>query len=88
MSIHGYQKSKKAPSVARKRDKRPRATARYVRISSRKVKIVIDLIRGKTGRRGALPSCLYTPKAASPVVREAAQFSAIANAREQPEHGP
>ena len=28
-------------------DKRPRATARYVRISSRKVKIVIDLIRGK-----------------------------------------
>ena len=28
-------------------DKRPRAIARYVRISSRKVQIVIDLIRGK-----------------------------------------
>ena len=29
-------------------DKRPRAIARYIRISSRKVKIVIDLIRGKS----------------------------------------
>ena len=29
-------------------DKRPHAVARYVRISSRKVKIVLDLIRGKS----------------------------------------
>ena len=29
-------------------DKRPHAIARYVRISSRKVKIVLDLIRGKS----------------------------------------
>ena len=29
-------------------DKRPRAIARYIRISSRKVKVVIDLIRGKS----------------------------------------
>ena len=28
-------------------DRRPKAHAKYVRISSRKVKIVIDLIRGK-----------------------------------------
>ena len=34
-------------SAARKAnaDKRPRAIAKYVRISSRKVKVVIDLIR-------------------------------------------
>ena len=36
-------------ALARKEnaDRRPRATARYVRISSSKVKIVVDLIRGK-----------------------------------------
>ena len=28
-------------------EKRPHATARYIRISSREVKVVIDLIRGK-----------------------------------------
>ena len=39
----------KQKAAARKAnaDKRPRAVARYIRISSRKVKIVIDLIRGK-----------------------------------------
>ena len=36
-------------AIARKAnaDKRPQAHAKYIRISSRKVKIVIDLIRGK-----------------------------------------
>ena len=29
-------------------EKRPHATAKYIRISSRKVKVVIDLIRGKS----------------------------------------
>ena len=29
-------------------DKRPRATARYIRMSPRKVKAVIDLIRNKS----------------------------------------
>ena len=29
-------------------DRRPHATAKHIRISSRKVKIVIDLIRGKS----------------------------------------
>ena len=37
----------KAARRAENRDMRPRAVARYVRISSRKVRIVIDLIRGK-----------------------------------------
>ena len=50
-------------------DKRPRATARYVRISSRKVKIVIDLIRGKQVDE-ALAILMYTPKAAAPVVEK------------------
>ena len=59
-------------------DRRPRATARYVRISSRKVKIVIDLIRGKKVDE-ALAILMYTPKAAAPVV-EKLLLSAIANA--------
>ena len=56
-------------------DKRPRAIARYVRISSSKVKIVIDLIRGKKVDE----ALVYTPKAAAPVV-EKLLLSAIANA--------
>ena len=38
---------KKAQAHMAARDTRPSAHAKYVRISSRKVKIVIDLIRGK-----------------------------------------
>ena len=40
----------KEKAIARKAnaDRRPNAHAKYVRISSRKVKIVIDLIRGKS----------------------------------------
>ena len=38
----------KAAARRQNADKRPRAIARYVRISSRKVKIVLDLIRGKS----------------------------------------
>ena len=48
-------------------DKRPKAIAKYVRISPRKVKIVIDLIRGKNVDEAAA-ILTYTPKAASPVV--------------------
>ncbi|MCL2812916.1 MAG: 50S ribosomal protein L22 [Clostridia bacterium] len=60
------------------RDKRPRAIARYIRISPRKARLVIDLIRGK-GVDAALATLLYTPKAASPVVTKLLN-SAIANA--------
>ena len=59
-------------------DKRPRATARYVRISSSKVKIVVDLIRGKQVDQ-ALAILQFTPKAAAPVVEKLLN-SAIANA--------
>ena len=59
-------------------DKRPKAIAKYVRISPRKVKIVIDLIRGKNvDEAAAILTC--TPKAASPVVLKVLN-SAIANA--------
>jgi large subunit ribosomal protein L22 len=60
------------------RDKRPRAIARYIRISPRKARLVIDLIRGR-GVNDALATLLYTPKAASPIVTKLLN-SAIANA--------
>ena len=70
----------KQKAAARKAnaDKRPRAIARYVSISSRKVKIVIDLIRGKSADQ-ALAILMNTPKAASPIVAKVLN-SAIANA--------
>lgn len=59
-------------------DKRPRAIARYVRISSRKVKVVIDLIRGKSYAE-AMGILEFTPKAAAEVVKKLL-MSAAANA--------
>ena len=59
-------------------DKRPRAIARYIRISSRKVKIVIDLIRGKSVKE-AEAILRYTPKAATEPVLKLLN-SAVANA--------
>ncbi|MFP4286539.1 MAG: 50S ribosomal protein L22 [Candidatus Izemoplasmataceae bacterium] len=55
-----------------------RAQAKTIRISSRKVKLVIDLIRGKNVGE-ALAILKHTPKAASPMV-EKLLLSAIANA--------
>ena len=60
------------------KDNRPMAKARYVRISARKVKIVIDLIRGKSVVE-ATAILKATPKAASPVVEKVLN-SAVANA--------
>ena len=68
----------KARSRRKNREKRPHATARYVRISSRKVKIVIDMIRGKKVDE-ALNILEFTPKAAALPVKKLLQ-SAIANA--------
>ena len=34
-------------------DKRPHATARYIRMSPRKVKVVVDMIRGKSAKEAA-----------------------------------
>ena len=59
-------------------DRRPHATAKYIRISSRKVKIVIDLIRGKSVEE-AEAILMYTPKAASEPTLKVLR-SAIANA--------
>ena len=59
-------------------DKRPHAIARYIRISSRKVKIVIDLIRGKSVAE-AEAILRFTPKAASEPVLKLLK-SAVANA--------
>ena len=52
----------KQKAAARKAnaDKRPRAVAKYVRVSPRKVQIVIDLIRGKQVD-DALAILMYTP---------------------------
>ena len=55
-----------------------RASLKYARISARKVKIVIDLIRGKDVQE-ALAILKFTPKAASPLVEKLVK-SAIANA--------
>ena len=55
-----------------------RAKLSYARISSRKVKIVIDLIRNKSVGE-ALAILNHTPKAASPLVEKLLK-SAIANA--------
>lgn len=68
----------KAAARRENAEKRPHATARYVRISSRKVKVVIDLIRGKSIEE-AQAILMYTPKAASEPVLKLLN-SAIANA--------
>ena len=68
----------KARERRENKDMRPRATAKHVRISSRKVKLVIDLIRGK-GVDEANMILQQTPKAAAlPVLK--VMNSAIANA--------
>jgi large subunit ribosomal protein L22 len=54
------------------------ATAKYVRITPRKVKIVADLIKGQS-LDDAYAILLYTPKAASPVLTKLLK-SAEANA--------
>ena len=59
-------------------EKRPHATAKYVRISSSKVKAVIDLVRGKQVNE-AKAILMHTPKAASEPVLKLLN-SAIANA--------
>ena len=70
----------KEKAAARKANanKRPRATAKYIRVTPRKVKIVVDLIRGKQVDQ-ALAILAYTPKSAAPYVEKLLN-SAIANA--------
>ena len=59
-------------------EKIARAELRHARISARKVKIVIDLIRGKKVKE-AIAILKYTNKAAAPMVEKLVE-SAMANA--------
>jgi len=68
----------KAEKIAKSRDKRPTAIARYIRIPSGKIEIVLDLIRGKMYEE-AVAILNNTPKSASPVVLKVLN-SAAANA--------
>lgn len=63
-----------------------KASARYVRIAPRKVRIVVDLIRGKAVG-DALAILRNTPKAASPLVEKVLK-SAVANAEHNYEINP
>lgn len=68
----------KAAARRENADKRPKAHARFVRISSSKVAIVLDLIRGKKVDE-ALSILKFTPKSSCPVVTKLIN-SAVANA--------
>lgn len=68
----------KAAKRAEARDMRPRASATNIRIPAQKVRIVIDLIRGKDIDE-AIAILANTPKSASPVIMKVLK-SAIANA--------
>ena len=68
----------KTAKIAESKDKRPKAVARYVRISPYKVRIVLDIIRGK-GYKEAVAILENTPKAASEPVKKVL-MSAAANA--------
>ena len=68
----------KAEKRAENKDNRPMAKAKYVRISSTKVRLVIDLIRGKSITE-AVAVLKNTPQAASPIVEKVLN-SAVANA--------
>ena len=68
----------KEKAAARKAnaDKRPQAHARFVRISPRKVKIVIDLIRGKNVDEALAIATLPAAAAAHPRCSSAPATSA------------
>ncbi len=68
----------KAARIAESKDRRPRAVARYVRISPYKVRIVLDIIRGK-GYKEAVAILENTPKSASDPIKKVL-MSAGANA--------
>ena len=68
----------KTAKLEQTRDKRPTAIAKYIRITSDKVGIVLDLIRGKTYEE-AVAILNFTNKSASPVILKVLN-SAAANA--------
>ena len=68
----------KTAKIAENKDRRPKAVAKHVRISPYKVRIVLDIIRGK-GYREALAILENTPKSASEPIMKVL-MSAAANA--------
>lgn len=68
----------KTAKIAENKDRRPKAVARYVRISPYKVRVVLDIIRGK-GYREAVAILENTPKSASEPIKKVL-MSAAANA--------
>lgn len=68
----------KAAKRQAEKDTRPRATAKYIRMSSSKAKRVLDLIRGKKVAE-AQAILMLTPNAASMAVAKVLN-SAVANA--------
>ena len=68
----------KTAKIAENKDRRPKAVAKHVRISPYKVRIVLDIIRGK-GYKEAVAILENTPKAASEPVKKVL-MSAAANA--------
>ena len=68
----------KTAKIAENKDRRPKAVARYVRISPYKVRIVLDIIRGK-GYKEAVAILENTPKSASEPIKKVL-MSAAANA--------
>lgn len=70
----------KAAKIAETREKRPHATAKYVRISPDKVRVVLALIRGKSVNE-ALAILQATPKAASEQI-----FKVVSSAAANAEH--
>ena len=68
----------KGAARAENRDKRPQAHAKHIRLSSRKAKIVLDLIRGKNVA-DAFAILKFTPKVGAEVIEKVLK-SAVANA--------
>ena len=68
----------KTARIAENKDKRPRAVAKHVRISPYKVRIVLDIIRGKNYAQ-AVAILENTPKSASEPIKKVL-MSAAANA--------
>ena len=68
----------KTARIAENKDRRPRAIAKHVRISPYKVRVVLDIIRGK-GYEQAVAILENTPKSASEPIKKVL-MSAAANA--------
>ena len=68
----------KTARIAENKDKRPRAVAKHVRISPYKVRIVLDIMRGKDYKQ-AIAILENTPKSASEPIKKVL-MSAAANA--------